>query len=200
MCTRQPFLCEYVVNETCSSTLHFLQTDNVYETLRTNDQHAYFKTGTTGHQNDTGRAIFVGGLDYQAIMSAAMEEAHSSLRFEPVNDLRSDTRGLCALQFTVCCELVFEGGQEFLTSYHAHFLYMLSDTNACVQLVYNDPVVAQSSGQNGLDTQDGRPVPRGGSIAGRGFSIRTAFHVCSPECGTEGTLLRCTCNTPCFSS
>lgn len=68
----------------------------MYETLRTNDQRAYFKTGKVGTKLKKGQTTFVGGLDYQAFIAEALEEAHTALQGEPVKDLRSDMRALCA--------------------------------------------------------------------------------------------------------
>jgi hypothetical protein len=73
----------------------FMQTEHIYETLRTNDQRSYLKTGKTG-QGGKRQEMFVAGLDYQQFISAALEEAHKSLRFEPTKDIGTDMRAQCA--------------------------------------------------------------------------------------------------------
>lgn len=104
----QLFACEYQTGLQCTpetsepTSCACMQTDLVFETLRTNEQRAYIKTGATGHQNNSGQAAFVAGLDYQAFFTSAIADAHKSLQFEPTRALGSDMRAMCVPQFSLC--------------------------------------------------------------------------------------------------
>lgn len=71
------------------------QTDQVYETMRTNELRAYLANG--GPSKGSKQDRFVGSLDYQAYMSAALEEAHSTLHVDTHTRLGSEMRGQCVL-------------------------------------------------------------------------------------------------------